>query len=432
MPFSSQHDKGVMLVGIFRTKSIEEYQSDVKSTHLRREMGALDVTMLGIGVIVGTGIFVLTGVAAAKYAGPALMVSFLMAGITCGFVSLVYSELASMVSVAGSAYAYAYASVGELWAWLVGWNLVLEYSVGASAVAGGWSAYVTGLLNSMGFAIPEYLTKVPAEGGLVNLPAVLITLFLTVLLIKGIHASVTVNKVLVGVKLLAIFIFLFLAGPSVDTANWEPFLPFGWAGVSAGAAVIFFAYLGVDSIATAAEETKNPARDMPVGIIASLLICTLLYVGVTAVMTGNMSYTQLDNAEPVAFVLRELGYRFDSQIHLPGASALQDPAPHHHRGGVGGGPGQRLHAHQRGSGDVQRGHALCLPGVLRGGDGAAQKVSNCQQALPLPGSLSGRKPFYRQLRLHHVQSFLYDLGEVLGMECFGSGALFPLWPQAQP
>ncbi|SEH27406.1 amino acid/polyamine/organocation transporter, APC superfamily [Selenomonas sp. KH1T6] len=309
------------MVGIFRTKSIEEYQSDVKRTRLRREMGALDVTMLGIGVIVGTGIFVLTGVAAAKYAGPALMVSFLMAGITCGFVSLVYSELASMVSVAGSAYAYAYTSVGELWAWLVGWNLVLEYSVGASAVAGGWSAYVTGLLKSMGFAIPEALTKVPAEGGLVNLPAVLITLFLTALLIRGIHASVTVNKVLVGVKLLAIFIFLFLAGPSVDTMNWEPFMPFGWAGVSAGAAVIFFAYLGVDSIATAAEETKNPARDMPMGIIGSLLICTLLYVGVTAVMTGNMSYTQLDNAEPVAFVLRELGYRFGSALVGTGAIA---------------------------------------------------------------------------------------------------------------
>ena len=161
-------------MGIFRTKSIEAYQSDVQKTKLKREMGALDVTMLGIGVIVGTGIFVLTGVAAAQYAGPALMVSFLLAGITCGFVSLVYSELASMVSVAGSAYAYAYTSVGELWAWLVGWNLVLEYSVGASAVAGGWSAYVTGLLRLMGFNIPEAFTKVPAEGGLVNLPAVIV------------------------------------------------------------------------------------------------------------------------------------------------------------------------------------------------------------------------------------------------------------------
>ncbi len=308
-------------MGIFRRKSIVTYQADAKRTPLKKAMGALDVTLLGIGVIVGTGIFVLTGVAAAKYAGPALMLSFLLASITCAFVSLVYSELAAMVPVAGSAYAYAYTALGEFWAWLVGWNLVLEYSVGASAVAGGWSAYVVGLLRSAGVNLPQALTAVPADGGLVNLPAVLITLFLSLLLIRGVHESVTVNKALVAVKLLAIFIFLFLAGPSVDTANWEPFLPFGWAGVSAGAAVIFFAYLGVDSIAAAAEETKSPARDMPLGIIGSLLICTVLYVGVTAVMTGNMSYTQLDNAEPVAFVLRELGYRFGSALVGTGAIA---------------------------------------------------------------------------------------------------------------
>ena len=308
-------------MGIFRTKSIAEYQSDAAGSHLKRAMGSLDVTLLGIGVIVGTGIFVLTGVAAAKYAGPALILSFLMASITCGFVSMAYSELASMIPVAGSAYAYAYTSVGEFLAWLVGWNLVLEYSVGASAVAGGWSAYVTGLLKSAGVTLPAEWTMVPADGGVVNLPAILITLFLTFLLVRGVKESVTVNKVLVGVKLLAIFIFLFLAGPSVNPANWEPFMPFGFSGVSAGAAVIFFAYLGVDSIATAAEETKNPAHDMPTGIIGSLMICTLLYIAVTAVMTGNVPYTQLDNAEPVAFVLRELGYRFGSAVVGTGAIA---------------------------------------------------------------------------------------------------------------
>lgn len=284
-------------------------------------MGAFDVTMLGIGVIVGTGIFVLTGVAAAKYAGPALIISFLIASIACAFVSMAYSELASMVPVAGSAYAYAYASVGEFFAWLVGWNLVLEYSVGASAVAGGWSAYVVGLLKSAGIELSKTWTAVPADGGVANIPAMLITLFLTMLLVRGVHESVTVNKALVCVKLLAIFLFLFLAGPSVNTANWEPFMPFGWSGVSAGAAVIVFAYLGVDSIATAAEETKNPSRDMPIGIIASLLICTILYIAVTAVMTGNVSYTELDNAEPVAFVLRELGYRFGSALVGTGAIA---------------------------------------------------------------------------------------------------------------
>ena len=289
-------------MNIFRTKSIAEYKADAHQSHLKRAMGSLDVTLLGIGVIVGTGIFVLTGVAAAKYAGPALMLSFLLASIACGFVSMAYSELASMVPVAGSAYAYAYTSVGEFFAWLVGWNLVLEYSVGASAVAGGWSAYVVGLLKTAGIELPTAWTSVPADGGIVNLPAVLITLFLTFLLVRGVRESVTVNKVLVGVKLAAIFLFLFLAAPSV-------------------AAVIVFAYLGVDSIATAAEETKNPAHDMPTGIIASLLICTVLYIAVTAVMTGNVPYTELDNAEPVAFVLRQLGYRFGSALVGTGAIA---------------------------------------------------------------------------------------------------------------
>lgn len=308
-------------MNIFRTKSIAEYKDDANKSHLKRAMGSLDVTLLGIGVIVGTGIFVLTGVAAAKYAGPALMLSFLLASIACGFVSMAYSELASMVPVAGSAYAYAYTSVGEFFAWLVGWNLVLEYSVGASAVAGGWSAYVVGLLKTAGIELPAAWTSVPADGGIVNLPAVLITLFLTFLLVRGVRESVTVNKVLVGVKLAAIFLFLFLAAPSVDPTNWEPFMPFGFSGVSAGAAVIVFAYLGVDSIATAAEETKNPAHDMPTGIIASLLICTVLYIAVTAVMTGNVPYTELDNAEPVAFVLRQLGYRFGSALVGTGAIA---------------------------------------------------------------------------------------------------------------
>lgn len=309
------------MLNIFRRKSIEEYQADALRSKLQRSLGALDVILLGVGVIVGTGIFVLTGVAAAKYAGPALMLSFVMASITCGFVSMAYSELAAMVPVAGSSYAYAYTSVGEFFAWLVGWNIVLEYTVGASAVAGGWSAYVVGLLKSGGIEISKTWTAVPADGGLVNLPAMLITLFLTYLLIMGIHTSTTVNKVLVFVKLLAIFVFLFLAGPSVDTMNWEPFMPFGFAGVSAGAAFIFFAYLGFDAISTAAEETKNPAKDMPIGIIGSLIICTLLYVAVTAVMTGNVPYSELDNAEPVAYVLRTLGYRFGSALVGTGAIA---------------------------------------------------------------------------------------------------------------
>ena len=313
--------KGRVILDLFRRKSIAEYQLDAEKSHLKRTMGPLDVILLGVGVIVGTGIFVLTGVAAAKYAGPALMLSFVIASITCAFVSLAYSELAAMVPVAGSSYAYAYTSVGEFLAWLVGWNIVLEYTVGASAVAGGWSAYIVGLLKSGGIELSKTWTAVPADGGIVNLPAVLITLFLTYLLIMGVHESITVNKVLVAVKLVAVFIFLLIAGPSVDTMNWEPFMPFGFAVVSAGAAVIFFAYLGFDAISTAAEETKNPARDMPIGIIGSLIICTLLYIAVTGVMTGNVPYDQLDNAEPVAYVLRTLGYHFGSAVVGTGAIA---------------------------------------------------------------------------------------------------------------
>ncbi|WP_371372443.1 amino acid permease [Sporomusa aerivorans] len=308
-------------MSIFRTKSIDLLKEEASIRSLRKSLTAIDIVMLGIGVIIGTGIFVLTGVAAAKYAGPGLMLSFVLAGITVAFVCLAYSELAAMIPIAGSAYTYTYTALGEFVAWLVGWNLILEYSVGASAVAGGWSAYTVGLLKSAGIEVPKALTTVPADGGLVNLPAVLITLFLTFLLVKGVKESANVNRLLVAVKLAAIFLFLFLAGPKVNVANWEPFLPYGWAGVSAGAAVIFFAYLGVDSIATAAEETCNPSRNMPFGIIGSLAVCTVLYIAVSAVMTGVVPYSQLDTAEPVSFVLRQIGYNFGSALVGTGAIA---------------------------------------------------------------------------------------------------------------
>lgn len=310
-----------MQLDFLRTKSVALLRNETKTHALSKSLGALDVMLLGVGVIIGTGIFVLTGVAAAEHAGPALMLSFVIASLTCGFVSLVYSEMAAMLPVAGSAYTYTYASLGEFPAWLVGWNLILEYSVGASAVAGGWSAYMTELLKAGGVALPPALTSVPAEGGIVNLPAVLVTLLLTCLLVRGVRESVTVNKLLVGVKFFAIFLFLLLAGPHVDAANWRPFMPFGFAGVSAGAAVIFFAYLGVDSVATAAEETKNPNRDMPLGIIGSLLVCTALYVAVAGVMTGVVSYQELNTAEPVTYVLRSIGYRFGSAVVGTGAVA---------------------------------------------------------------------------------------------------------------
>ncbi|CAI9418137.1 putative amino acid permease YhdG [Pleomorphomonas sp. T1.2MG-36] len=308
-------------MNIFRTKDIGLLHREVENHSLKRALSAVDIVMMGIGVIIGTGIFVLTGVAAANFAGPGIMLSFGLSSLACIFICLAYSELASSIPAAGSAYTYTYVAGGELLAWLVGWNLILEYSVGASAVAGGWSAYFVGILKSAGIELPQAITAVPYDGGIVNLPAVLIVLFITFVLVRGVKESATVNRWLVAVKLGAIFLFLLLAGPKVDATNWTPFLPYGVAGISAGASIIFFAYLGIDSLATAAEETRNPQRDMPIGIIVSLLICTVLYIAVSCVLTGVVPYTELNTAEPVTFVLRKLGYNFGSAIVGTGAIA---------------------------------------------------------------------------------------------------------------
>ncbi len=311
-------------MNLFRTKDVELLKAQAGNKGgLRRSLGALDVALLGIGVIIGAGIFVLTGKAAAEHAGPAIILSFLLSSVACIFISLAYSELASAVPISGSAYTYAYVGVGEFIAWLVGWALILEYTVGASAVAGGWSHYLVGLLRNGGINIPKELTAVPSDGGIVDLPAMLIALFATFLLVRGVKESANVNRILVAIKLGVIFLFLLLAGPNVDVTNWTPFFPYGWAGVSAGAAVIFFAYLGIDSLAAAAEETRNPQRDMPMGILISLLVCTILYISVAAVMTGTVPFRQLFPSEggPVAFVLSRLGYNFGSAIVGVGAVA---------------------------------------------------------------------------------------------------------------
>ncbi len=306
-------------MNIFRTKPIEEYLHNIQQSHLKKTLTAFDITMLGLGIIIGTGIFVLTGVVAAKYAGPAIMLSFVLAGITCAFVAMAYSELAAALPVAGSGYTYAYSTLGEFFAWAVGWGLILEYSVGAATVAIGWSAYFNGLLKAAGIHLPQALTAGPFDGGIINLPAIAIILIITGLLIRGMHESAKVNRILVFIKVAAIFIFLFIAAPNINPANWEPFMPFGWSGVSAGTAIIFFAYIGFDCIATAAEEAKNPNRDMPIGIIMSLLICTLLYIAVSAALTGVVPYPELDTAEPVAYVLRYLGHNFGSALVGTGA-----------------------------------------------------------------------------------------------------------------
>ena len=306
-------------MNLFRRKSIDELQAAAAASGMLKNLAAVDLLMLGIGAVIGTGIFVLTGVAAAKYAGPAVPLSFILSGLTCALAGLAYAEFASIVPASGSAYTYAYASLGEFIAFIVGWNLILEYTVTSSAVAVGWSGYVVGLFASAGLVLPHELVVAPEEGGIFNLPAVLITLFLSFLLVRGTKESVKLNRILVFVKLAAIFLFLVLAAPHVDATNWEPFLPFGYSGVVSGAAIVFFAYIGFDAVATTAEECRNAARDLPIGIIGSLFICTLLYAVVAAVLTGVVPYSMLDTAEPVAFALRHIGYNVGSAIVAVGA-----------------------------------------------------------------------------------------------------------------
>jgi APA family basic amino acid/polyamine antiporter len=308
--------------GLWRIKPVDLIlrQSDQAEHGLKRTLGPISLTAMGIGAIVGTGIFVLTGVAAAKYAGPGLMISFVIAGIVSGLAALCYAEFASSVPISGSAYTYSYATLGELIAWIIGWDLILEYAVGAAAVSIGWSGYVTDLLKSaFGLTLPTALTASPFAGGIINLPATLIILVITGLLILGTSESSTVNNIIVAIKLLVILFFLVVGVGHVNPANWSPFLPFGAGGILRGASIIFFAYIGFDMVSTSAEETRNPAKDLPVGIIGSLLICTLLYILVTAVLTGMVSYTQLNVASPVSHAMILIGLNIAASIISIGA-----------------------------------------------------------------------------------------------------------------
>lgn len=292
---------------LFRKKSIDQLLSETQGqSGLRKTLGALDLTMLGIGAIIGTGIFVLTGVAAATYAGPGLILSFIISGIACAFAALVYAEFASSVPVAGSAYTYSYVSLGEFMAWIIGWDLMLEYLLAASTVSIGWSGYFQTLLSGFGIHLPVWATGAigSAPGAVFNLPAVAIALIITFLLSMGVKEAARFNNIIVFVKLGAVLLFIFVAMWYVKPANWSPFLPFGFKGVLGGAAVVFFAYIGFDAVSTAAEEVKNPNRDMPIGIIASLIVCTFLYIIVSLILTGVVPYKLLDLAAPVAFALQ--------------------------------------------------------------------------------------------------------------------------------
>lgn len=304
----------------WRVKPLEQIIEGAGRKSLHRSLGAFQLTMLGIGAIIGTGIFVLTAVGAER-AGPGLMLSFIIAGTVCGFAALAYSELASMVPVAGSAYTYSYAVLGEAIAWLVGWCLILEYAVAAAAVAVGWSGYAVGFLESVGLGLPQALSVGPHAGGIINLPAVFITVVVSGLLILGTRESAFVNALLVAIKIIALIAFIVLAGPHIEPENFQPFMPMGFSGVMAAAALIFFAYVGFDAVSTAAEETKDPNRNVPIGLIASLVVCTLFYVLVTAGAVGAMPWQQLvGSAEPLAHVLRVLGYT--SVAQLVGVAAI--------------------------------------------------------------------------------------------------------------
>jgi len=332
-------------MNLFRRKSVTDLQTEAATDHsLKRALTALNLTALGIGAIIGTGIFVLTGTVAALNSGPAVVLSFALAGVASIFAALCYSEFASLVPMAGSAYTYGYATLGELIAWIIGWDLVLEYALGAVTVAIGWSGYVVSFLHDVGIDVPCALagargTMVTCHDGtqvaaVFNLPAVIIIALVTTLLVIGIKESATVNNVIVFVKLAVVVLFILFAAHAIDPANWHPFIPpqtvkdgvpvageFGWSGVFTGAAIVFFAYIGFDAVSTAAQEARNPQKDMPVGIIGSLLICTVLYILVSGIATGVMSYKELNVPDPIAVVADRAGLGWMSTFIKLGAIA---------------------------------------------------------------------------------------------------------------
>jgi basic amino acid/polyamine antiporter, APA family len=326
-------------MNLLRRKSVTELQAEALTDHsLKRALGALNLTLLGIGAIIGTGIFVLTGTVAAMNAGPAVVLSFILAGIASIFAALCYSEFASIVPMAGSAYTYGYATLGEIFAWIIGWDLVLEYALGAVTVAIGWSGYVVSFLHDIGLDVPCALSA--ARGTVVqcadgskmaavfNLPAIVIIALVTALLVIGIKESATTNNVIVFIKLAVVLLFIVFAARAVNPANWHPFIPpaegrghFGWDGVVAGAGIVFFAYIGFDAVSTAAQEAKNPQRDMPIGIIGSLLICTVLYILVSGIATGVTSYKDLNVPDPIAVAADHAGLGWMATLIKLGAIA---------------------------------------------------------------------------------------------------------------
>src|SRR6201747_1247194 len=331
------------MANLLATKPLNMLLEEARQTgqhSLKRTLGVFQLTSLGVGAVIGAGIFVMAGLGA-HYAGPGLMLSFVLSGMGCAFAALCYAEFASMVPVAGSAYTYAYATLGELFAWIIGWDLVLEYAVSSATVADGWSGYFQSVLDVFGWELPAatagpavnydlQLGKLVATGSICNLPAVLIVVLVTAVLVIGIRESANVNTTLVAIKLGAVIFVIVVGAFYINPANWHPFARYRYAGlqvfghtllgrsdpggnpigVLAGAALAFFAYIGFDSVSTHSEEAKNPQRDVPIGILVSLVLCTLLYIGVVAVLTGMVPYDQLDMNAPVADAFRRVGLRW--------------------------------------------------------------------------------------------------------------------------
>ena len=293
----------------FKKKTLEDFSAQREGSGMLRTLSTLDLTFLGIGGIIGSGVFVLTGIGAARYAGPGIVLSFVAAGLLCMLVGLAYAELASLIPAAGSAYAYTFASLGEGMAFLCGWSLIIGYIVTASAVAVGFSAYFSGMMASLGMEIPKALLTTAPEGGIINLPAVVITLLIGVILAHGTKESSRLNAILISLTLCAIVGYIVVTTPHMDIAkNMDPFLPFGAAGIMTGAAVVFFSFMGFDTVATSAEECKTPEKSLPIGIIASVFVCLCIYAVVAFVLTATINYADLDRADPVAYCLRLIGY----------------------------------------------------------------------------------------------------------------------------
>ncbi|MEO8199925.1 MAG: amino acid permease [Gemmatimonadota bacterium] len=327
-------------MNLWATKSITELRAQADETterSLKRHLGPWGLTALGVGAIIGAGIFVLTGQAAALHAGPGVPLSMIIVGISCAFAGLCYAEMAAAVPIAGSAYTYSYATMGELVAWIIGWDLVLEYAAGAATVGVGWSGHFVSLLSQFGIVLPEHFTNAPTRwctatevaaaavgcphsglnltGAVVNLPAVFIVALMSTVLVIGIKESASVNNLIVLLKVAIILLIVLVGAQHINTANWHPFIPpntgewgtYGWSGVLRGAGLVFFAYIGFDAVSTAAQEARNPQKDLPIGILGSLAICTLLYVVVSAVLTGMVPYGELGGAAPMAYAMEKIG-----------------------------------------------------------------------------------------------------------------------------